>query len=239
MTDWVRLWHDMPTDPKWRVIARKSRQPLACVISVFTMMMVSASSNAEKRGTMLAWDDEDAAAALDMDPESVTAIREAMQGKVLDGEYLTGWDRRQPKREDNSVGRVRAYRDRKQAERNASELNGTHSDDVKRNVTHRNAPETDADAETDSSVSNDTDGEPVVDPVKIMFDAGVSLIKSAGKSDSAARSWLGKARKDHGPEAVIAAIGRAKREGAIDPIPFMEGCLQAKARDAPRARVPV
>ncbi len=26
MSNWVRLWDDMPTDPKWRLIARKSGQ---------------------------------------------------------------------------------------------------------------------------------------------------------------------------------------------------------------------
>lgn len=146
MTDWVRLWHDMPTDPKWRVIARKSGQPLPCVIAVFTMMMCNASGNAEKRGTLLAWDDEDAAAALDIDATAVSAIRDAMQGKVLDGDYLTGWERRQPRREDNSVGRVRAYRERKRTDGNAEERGVTQ---VKRNVTQRNAPETDADADTE------------------------------------------------------------------------------------------
>ena len=46
MTDWVRLWHDMPTDPKWRTIARKSGQPLPCVIALFNLIMVNASGNA-------------------------------------------------------------------------------------------------------------------------------------------------------------------------------------------------
>lgn len=86
-----------------------------------------------------------------------------------------------------------------------------------------------------NSVSNETDGQAVVDPDKIMFDAGVSIITGAGKSAGAARSWLGKARKDHGTEAVIAAIGRAKREGAIDPISFMEASLRTRARADPVA----
>lgn len=129
MTDWVRLWHDMPTDPKWRVVARKSGQPLACVVAVFTMMLTNASGNAMKRGTLLGWDHEDAGAALDMDGEAVAAIYEAMQGKVLDGDTLTGWDRRQPKREDSGVsGRVAKHRETKAAA-------------AKHDVTHGNAPE--------------------------------------------------------------------------------------------------
>ena len=141
MTDWVRLWHDMPTDPKWRVIARKSGQPLACVIAVFNLLMVSASQNTDDRGALQSWDDEDAAAALDMDPEAVTAILSAMQGKVLEGQRLTGWEKRQPKREDGSAAeRKAAWKAREEAKKNALERTGTLG----------NAPETDAETDTDS-----------------------------------------------------------------------------------------
>lgn len=88
-----------------------------------------------------------------------------------------------------------------------------------------------------SSVANATAADGVIDPEKIMFDAGVALLKASGKSETAARSWLGKAKKVHGAEAVITAIGRAKREGAMEPIAFMEGCLQGKARAGPSAVV--
>lgn len=136
MTDWVRLWHDMPTDPKWRAIARKSGQPLPCVIALFNLIMVNASGNAEARGALLNWDDEDAAAALDMDTEAVAAIMSAMEGKVIQGGRLTGWEKRQPKREDDSAKRVRDHRKRK-------------AEEQKRDVTHGNAPETETETETD------------------------------------------------------------------------------------------
>ena len=116
--DWCRLWHDMPTDPKWRVIARKSGRPLSEVVSVFVLMLTTASQ-ADERGALQGWDDEDAGAALDIDAEAVTAIREAMQGRVLDGAALSGWERRQPKRErpqDVSTERVKAFRERERRE---------------------------------------------------------------------------------------------------------------------------
>lgn len=75
----------------------------------------------------------------------------------------------------------------------------------------------------------DGNGRPA-DPVKVMFDTGIALITAAGKPEHAARSWLGKSRKDHGVEAVIAAIGRANREGAPDPIAFMEGCFRHRQK---------
>lgn len=135
MTDWVRLWHDMPTDPKWRTIARKSGQRVGDVMAVFNFMMVNASVNAAERGTLSGFDVEDVATALDIDDDDVRAIIAAMQGKVLDGDRLTGWERRQPKREDGTAAKRKA--EWKERQRNATERNGTHG----------NAPETET--ETD------------------------------------------------------------------------------------------
>ena len=112
MSHWVRLWEDMPTDPKWRVIAARSSRPLTEVIALFVLMMTNAGL-AKERGTLSGWDDEDAAAALGMKKEHVTAIIVAMQGKTLDGARLKGWSNRQCKREDGSAARMRLWRDRK------------------------------------------------------------------------------------------------------------------------------
>jgi hypothetical protein len=76
-----------------------------------------------------------------------------------------------------------------------------------------------------------------IDPVKIMFDSGRSLLTAAGKTPDAAGKLLGKWRGDHGVEAVIAALGQAQREGAIDPVAFIEGCLKQKARRATEIRI--
>jgi hypothetical protein len=129
--DWLRLWHDMPTDPKWKVVARKSGRTIPEVIAVYTHMLVTASKS-DQRGTLADWDDEDVAAALDMDTEHVTAIREAMQGKVLDGDSLQGWEKRQPK-DPMAADRKRRQRTR-EAERNVTER------DTKEEVTDGHAP---------------------------------------------------------------------------------------------------
>ena len=140
---WLRLWHDMPTDPKWRTIARKSGQPLPCVIALFNLLMINASENTDERGTLSSWSDEDAAAALDMDEEAVAAIIAAMDGKVIENGRLTGWDKRQPKREDGTAAqRKAAWQERENAKRNALERNGT----------QRNAPEADTDTDTETEV---------------------------------------------------------------------------------------
>lgn len=113
---WFRLWTDMVNDPKWRTIARVSKQKIGDVIAVYVHMMTMAA-NATERGRTEGFNDEDVATALDIDTEQVTAIREAMQGRVLDGDYLTGWEKRQPLREDGAAERGKAFRERKKAEK--------------------------------------------------------------------------------------------------------------------------
>lgn len=99
---WFRLWSDMVNDPKWRTIARTSDQSISNVIAVALHMMTTAS-NAEQRGWLEGFEDEDVASALDIPVQHVTAIRDAMQGRFLDGDRLMGWDKRQPKREDDTA----------------------------------------------------------------------------------------------------------------------------------------
>lgn len=107
--DWLRLWHDMPTDPKWRTISKKSGQSISNIIAVYSMMLVCASKS-DKRGTLENWNSEDVAAALDLETKDIDDIYKAMQSKVLDGDKLTGWEKRQP---DDPTGyqRVRRYRE--------------------------------------------------------------------------------------------------------------------------------
>ena len=139
---WVRLWHGMPTEAKWRTIAKLTGQPVASIIAVFTMMMLCAVNTDDKaeRGRLKNWRDDDAAAALDLETDQVQAIREAMEGRVLRDGLLTGWEGRQPLREDSSTARVQQYR-----ARNA----------LKRSETLRNAPETETYTETDKNAETD------------------------------------------------------------------------------------
>ena len=65
-----------------------------------------------------------------------------------------------------------------------------------------------------------------VDPLKVMFDSGIRLLGQSGTPEHRARPMLGKWRQRYGAEAVITALGAAQREGAIDPISFIEGSLK-------------
>ncbi len=64
------------------------------------------------------------------------------------------------------------------------------------------------------------------DIAKQAFDAGVQLLSDAGIPEKKARSLVGKWRSANGAEAVLVALGRAQREGAIEPVSFIEGCLK-------------
>lgn len=133
--NWVRLWNDMPTDPKWRVVAKRSGRSLPEVLAVFVHMMTNAGANATERGVLENWCHDDIAAALDMEPEHVEAIYDAMQGKTLEGAALTGWEKRQPKREDGSAERAKAWRERNRTQANAPKRPDTDTDTEKNSNT--------------------------------------------------------------------------------------------------------
>lgn len=94
---WLRLWHDMPNDPKWRTISRVSKQSIPAVMAVYIHILVCAS-NATERGRTQSVCNEDIASALDMEVEQVDQIISAMQGRVLDGDMVSGWAKRQVER---------------------------------------------------------------------------------------------------------------------------------------------
>lgn len=152
---WVRWHHGTATDPKWRAIARRSGQRLTDVIAVWAMVL-EAASEAEERGTLDGFDAEVTAAALDLDTDQVEQILEAMQGKVIDGRRLTGWEKRNPKREDSSAERVRRHRERKRQQRQPETPTVTPETEgvtqCNASVTPGNAPEEDGDTERDTSI---------------------------------------------------------------------------------------
>jgi len=117
---WLRLWHDMPNDPKWRTIARVSKQRIGDVLAVYLHVLVDASSNESERGRTQSLCIEDVATALDMEIDQVEAILSAMQGRVMEGDRVAGWSKRQPAREDGSAERAKAWRER-QKERSERE----------------------------------------------------------------------------------------------------------------------
>ena len=112
--DWLRWWHGSTSDPKWRVVAATSGQPISAVLAVWAAVLEHASE-ATPRGQIAGLDSRVVGAALDLKPAAVDAIRAGMQGFTLTGEEVTAWSKRQRKRErpdDSSAERTAAYRAR-------------------------------------------------------------------------------------------------------------------------------
>jgi hypothetical protein len=132
---WLRLWHDMPNDPKWRTIARLSGQPVALVQATYLHLLVSASQNVTRGHANVTH--EDLASALDVTERDISLILDAMQGRVLEGSCLSGWEKRQVKRDDSgnpatgamsAAERKRAQRERQRLAKEKEECHGESHD---------------------------------------------------------------------------------------------------------------
>lgn len=71
-----------------------------------------------------------------------------------------------------------------------------------------------------------TSGADAPDVASLIFGQGlVWLKKHSGQSDKHCRSLLGKWRKEHGDERLVAVLGKAQREAPIDAVAWMERAL--------------
>lgn len=156
---WLRLWHDMPNDPKWRTISRISGQPISLIQATYIHILVSASQNVTRGHTDVT--NEDLASALDVTEEEISSVVDAMQGRVLDGSVVSGWDRRQVKREEGQspegLAMTAAERKRKQRERERFQATGgaekvgvTNGHDTSRKVTPDKDKDKDKDLKTNT-----------------------------------------------------------------------------------------
>jgi hypothetical protein len=125
LMQWFRFYHGTVSDPKIRLIAAKAEVPIHQVIAVWVAMLEKASSN-DPRGTIKGWDDEVESVALEIEISAIERIRKQMTGRLLDEVTVLSWKRRQPKREDGSAERARAWREKKKSTVNSPELNRTH-----------------------------------------------------------------------------------------------------------------
>ncbi|EJP4922331.1 hypothetical protein NUF14_004806, partial [Escherichia coli] len=101
---------------------------------------------------------EDLASALDVTEDVIDSILHAMQGRVLDGDLISGWEKRQVLKEDNgNVSQTaKSPAERKRAQREREKLRKHNADchDESRRVTHLSRQVT-----TDKDTDKDTDTE--------------------------------------------------------------------------------
>lgn len=153
--EWYRAYHGMPYDPKLKVVARRSGQPMAFVVAVWACVLDAASQH-DPRGTINI-DPEEIAVFQDMELEVVEKILEALRSKNLIDEdnHLTNWHKRQ---HTTSTERMKKHRDKKKR-------GVTGGDKKKRGVTpgdakkRKNNPDTDTEADTDSDAEENTDSD--------------------------------------------------------------------------------
>ncbi|EPR1952804.1 DnaT-like ssDNA-binding domain-containing protein, partial [Escherichia coli] len=143
--------------------ARVSGQPIATVMAVYIHLLVSASRNVTTcHGVSLRGHidvtTEDLASALDVTEDVIDSILHAMQGRVLDGDLISGWEKRQVLKEDNgNVSQTaKSPAERKRAQREREKLRKHNADchDESRRVTHLSRQVT-----TDKDTDKDTDTE--------------------------------------------------------------------------------
>lgn len=102
MADWFRWWHGTVTDTKFLWVSRKSGQRPGDVNAVWCALLEHASQS-DIRGSIGGFDAESMDCFLDLDDGVTQRIIDTMRTKGMidqDG-CLTGWERRQPKREDS------------------------------------------------------------------------------------------------------------------------------------------
>ncbi|HAZ3531034.1 TPA: phage replisome organizer, partial [Escherichia coli] len=125
-------------------------------MAVYIHLLVSASRNVTRGHINVTT--EDLASALDVTEEVIDSILQTMQGRVLDGDLITGWEKRQVLKEDNGnisqTAKSPAERKRAQRERERKREQNGDCYGASRNVTHMSRRVT-----TDKDTDRDTDKE--------------------------------------------------------------------------------
>ena len=115
--EWLRWYHGAISDPKWPLIARKSKQNIGTVVAVWAAILEHASQD-EERGSIDGFDPEAIDALYGYEDGTCKAVVDAMvDKKLIVGGCVLSWQKRQPKREreDNSAERVKKHREAKKA----------------------------------------------------------------------------------------------------------------------------
>lgn len=156
--------------------------------------------------------------------------------KVLANDALRAWARHQGHLVEREKDRLRKqeWRDKKQSKRSA------HDNDVPRDINGTSTgfpsdvpPEVRGSSALRQGQDRDKDSEPngsgvsaTIDPLKALFDAGVTLLTQAGKTEQHARSLLGKWRKSLNDDGrLMALLVSAGKAHAVEPVAYIEAAI--------------
>jgi len=114
--DWFRSYHGAPTDAKYLMLARRSNTKPFEVAFVWWAILDFASQS-DPRGCISGFDSEALSCFSGLDESTIKAIVGVFRdkGMIDQADMLSAWPRRQPKREDDSIRRVREHRERQKA----------------------------------------------------------------------------------------------------------------------------
>lgn len=79
------------------------------------------------------------------------------------------------------------------------------------------------------SSEDKSSGDKPPDPVKELFDLGVSILKATGSTEKEARSLIGKWRKDHGEEKVLAVLIACRTKAISNPVEWVTKSLSGSS----------
>lgn len=153
--EWYRAYHGMQHDPKLKVIAKRTGQSLANVVTVWVCLLDAASQH-DPRG-IVEVDAEELAAIQDMEIQDVEAIIKAFYTKNMldENNRLTAWDKRQRTTATERSQKSRAKGERKETASNTMQRDATPRSSRKRKNT-KDMTDTDTDFRTDADSESDT-----------------------------------------------------------------------------------
>lgn len=220
---WFRFYHEVLDDPKVQMMP-------AADFKAWVNLLCLASRN---DGIL-----PDAAAiafALRMDETGAATLIESflgadlidkLNGGVNGYRYAPhGWNKRQFK-SDTSTDRVKRFRATKKRSNETAPETEAETEIPEADASGDGGPEQPTKPDNDGDLFGPQPEDPLPNPEKVMFDAGLRMFAAEGTGRAKAAPMLGKWKRDHGPEAVIIALGKAQREGAVDLKSFIEGCLR-------------
>lgn len=134
--DWLRWHHGSVTDPKFQLVAKRAQTTLPNVLAVWAYVLEQASA-ADVRGCFDTIDAESVDCLFGFeDGVTQSILMEMEERELIDSYQVLSWEKRQPKREDESA----AERKRRQREREHDlQISGCVTNEASRNVTQSHA----------------------------------------------------------------------------------------------------
>ncbi|WP_422927459.1 hypothetical protein [Singulisphaera sp. PoT] len=171
--EWYRAYHGMPYDPKLRVIARRTGQPMPLVVAIWACLLDAASQH-DPRGVADV-DAEEVAVAQDAELKAVQDIIEAFRAKgMIDGDNrLTAWSRRQ-----HATSTERSQKHRASRRPDATARDGLQRGEATGKVAGRRATQEATD--TDAEENADSDPETRKPLVKSLGERNLNQGRQAG-----------------------------------------------------------